>query len=188
MVDIKEYLRKSGGNWLRAGNVQVGDKLQLLDDGFIDDQTFDRSYLVFNILLQRTGEQFKLRLGSQNVTRIAETLGNDSSKWKNGHLEVISIENYPGLGRGILLRGLSAQPQQMEFTKPIQQREVSLSTEALQVINESKDLIDLGIPMNLEDFNSITASVRAELIKLNLVTQKEELYFFTDSVKKLLES
>ena len=42
MVDVEEYLKQAGGNWLRAEHVQIGDKLEILDEGFIDDKTFDR--------------------------------------------------------------------------------------------------------------------------------------------------
>ena len=56
------------------------------------------------------------------------------------------------------------------------------------MIQASKDLIDLGIPMNAEDFNVLPALVRAELVKHNLVTEREGLYFFSDSAKRLLQS
>lgn len=186
MVDVKDYLQKSGGNWLRADNVQVGDRLQPLDDCVIDDQTFDRSYLVFTVLLQRTGEQFKLRLGPKNTARIAENLGNDTSKWKNGQLEVISIETYSGLGqRGILLRGLPLGQQEKLAAKPPKLGEPT--PDALKLISESRDIVELGIPLNEQDWSqTIPAKVRAELLKLGLIEKKPEGYFFTEAAKAFL--
>jgi hypothetical protein len=107
---IEEFLKKAGGPWLRADNVQVGDRLQILTEPVVDDQTFDRAYLVCDALLIRTGEQFKVRLSKTNVTRIAQTLGTKS--WKGKYIEVMSIENYPGLRqKGILFKGVAPTEQ-----------------------------------------------------------------------------
>jgi len=111
---IEEFLRKAGGPWLRAVHVKTGDRLKILSEPVVDDQTFDRPYLVCDVLLQRTNEEFKLRLSKTNVTRIAQTLG--TSSWKGKEIEVISVEEYPGLKqRGILFKGVAPAPEQVKL-------------------------------------------------------------------------
>ena len=120
MSAIEEFLKKAGGPWLRADHVNPGDKLQIITEPILDEQTFDRPYLVCDVLLLRTGEQYKLRLSKTNVTRIAQTLGTKS--WKGKYIEVVSIENYPGLRqKGILFKGVAEgaeKPEQPEATTP----------------------------------------------------------------------
>lgn len=162
---IEEYLEKAGGAWIRADNVQTGDKLKVLTEPLVDDKTFDRPYLVFDAVLMRTGEQHKVRLGTKNVTRIAETLG--KTAWKNKQIEVMSIENYPGLGRkGILFKGCGSPA-----TQP---KGVQLSIETIDTIRKSKDIVETNIALNESDFSVLPAGVRAELLKNGLVEVKTE--------------
>ena len=176
---IEEFLEKAGGNWLRADHVKVGDKLKILTEPVVDDKTFDRPYLVLEALLERTGEQFRVRLGPKNVNRIAETLGKKS--WKDQYLEVISIESYPGLGRkGILFRGVKAGSEPAKSTaKPAGPQ---LSPETIDAIRNSRDICEMGIPLNESDFSVLSAGVRAELLRHGFVEKRVEgdtaYYFF----------
>ena len=186
MVDVEEYLKKAGGNWLRADNVVVGDKLEILDEGIIDDQSFDRAYLVLQVRLLRTGEEYSLRLGPKNVKRIVESWGGekDTKKWVGRQLEVISIETYAGLGqKGILLRGVPVEPKQTTLG--------GLSEATLEYIQAQKTVIqyclDVGAALNEHDFNEIPIKVRAELLKNGLVVKAEKGYFYTEKIKKYLQ-
>lgn len=169
MVDVKEYLKSAGGNWLRADNVQVGDKLKITGAGEIDDKTFDRSYLVLPVVLMRTSEEFQLRLGPKNVNRITGSFKEtDTNKWVNRLLEVISIETFKGLGtKGILLRGYVASEGAQSQPKGVQ-----LNIETIDFIRKSKDIIDAGIALNESDFNVLPAGVRAQLLKYGLVEKQ----------------
>lgn len=179
MVDVKQYLKSSGGNWLRADHVKVGDKLKVLTPGTIDDKSFDRAYLVLNVTLMRTGEEYQLRMGPKNVNRVAESFKEtDTNKWVNKLLEVVSIETYAGLGqKGMNLRGTASNTtQQTQMLNP----------ETIDAIRKSRDIIDMGVPLSESDFTILPAGVRAELLRHGLVEKKDDLYFFSDKAKKYL--
>ena len=111
----------------------------------------------------RTGEQVKVRLGRRNVERIVEALG--KAGWKDRYIEVVSVENYPGLGRkGVLFRGCTSSGA----------RATGLSTQTVDIIERAKDIMDVGIPLNESDFNVLPAAVRAELLKAGLVEVQTE--------------
>ncbi len=172
MSVIKKFLETAGGPWIRADNCVVGDRLKITSTPTIDEKTFDRPYLICDVVLQRTGEQFKLRLGPRNVARIAETLGTDEKNWLNAELEVISIETYPGLGRkGLLFKG-------------VPQRRVELSPQVLDIIRKSEYIVEMGIGLSEVDWNKIPASVRAELMKHGIVEKRGEFWFFTEKAKQ----
>jgi len=181
MVDVDEFLRKAS-NWLRAEHLQVGDVLEILGAGAIDDETFDNPYLVLPVKLLRTGEEYNARLGAKNASRLADTFGTSrTEEWVGRKAEVVSIEYYRGLGtRGYVLRGLPKESSQAKTA------ETGLTEETLDVIRKSKEIIELGIPLNQEDFMRIPANVRAELLKSGLAEQRGEYYFFTDKAKKAL--
>jgi hypothetical protein len=176
MVDVDEYLKEAGGPFLRAQHVQVGDKLQILDEGIIDDQTFKdragrpRPYLVLRAKLMRTGEEYLVRLGPKNVKRIRDAFGtSDTAKWKGKLLEVIGLEDYPGLGqKGVLLRGCSAGEAK---EKPSSS---TLSPQAEDAVIKAADIIEMGIPLNESDFTVLPAGVRAELLKGGYVEKRVE--------------
>jgi len=195
MVNVKEW-KKKHSQWWSADDVVVGDKFVIVTS-LREDNSLDRPYLVAKLRLLRTGDEKDYRFGPKQLDRVAEALGNDDSAWIGETIEVVSIESYGGLGaRGMIFRGVLPQPRQATLppqgpvTQPpaVQQERTGPSTEALRLIQESKDLIDLGIPMNREDFNAIPASLRVELVKLNLVIEKEGLFFFTESAKQHLKS
>jgi len=186
MVDVEEYLKKAGGQWLRADNVVIGDRLEVLDEGVIDDQSFDRAYLVLQVKLLRTGEQYSLRLGPKNVKRIVDSWGGekDTKKWVGRQLEVISIETYAGLGqKGILLRGVPVEPKQTVLS--------SLSKATLDYIQAQKTVIqyclDTNAPLNESDFNEIPIKVRAELLKFGLISKTAQGYAYTEKIREYLK-
>ena len=103
--EIEKFLDRVKGFWLKSEHVKVGDRILILEEPRLDEKTFDRPYLIIKGRLLRTNEEFNIRLGSRNVARITEVLGKDS--WKGKQIEVISIENFAGLGKkGIMFRGV----------------------------------------------------------------------------------
>lgn len=110
MVDVGEY-KKGTSEWLRGDDVQVGDRLTILDGGYFDDETFtDKSgkgklYFCTSMCLIRTGEEKKVRLGPENVSRITEKFGDDTATWVNKEVVVDEIKLYKGLKqRGIIFK------------------------------------------------------------------------------------
>lgn len=110
MVDVEEY-KKGTSEWLRGDDVQVGDRLTILDGGYFDDETFtDKSgkgklYFCTSMRLARTGEEKKVRLGPENVNRIAEKLGNNTATWVNKQVLVDEVKLYKGLKqKGIIFK------------------------------------------------------------------------------------
>jgi len=62
-----------------------------------------------------------------------------------------------------------------------------VTLETLEFIRQSKEIIEMGLPLNENDWNStVPAKVRAELLKQELVEKKEDLYFFTEGVNSFL--
>jgi len=117
MVDVKTLLRKSSSRWLRADDVQIGDKLEILGPGRIDNETFDHPYLIIPIRIVRTNVQKDARLGVRNVTKLARSFGTEeTNEWIGRIAEVVSIEEYPKFGKkGIILRGLPKKPAQLKL-------------------------------------------------------------------------
>jgi hypothetical protein len=99
-------------------------------------------------------------------------------------------ELYPNFS--IVATRLPPLQTKIEPTKPLpakketsQQREVT--PETLEFIQKSKEIIELGLPLNEGDWNeTVPVQVRAELLKLGLVEKKENLYFFTEGVRSFL--
>ncbi len=178
MVDVNEMLKKS--QWWRADDLQQGDRLQIMDEGQIDAETFKpRTYLVLKAKLLRTGEIRSLRLGPRNVARLAETLGKDTKNWVGKTVEVVGIEPYAGLkAKGVLLRGC------VEAKAPASLAQVS--PETADVIRKSQYIIETGIPLNESDFSTLPVGIRAELLKHGFVTKQArngETYYFFDKEK-----
>ena len=189
MVDVDDFLKESGSNWLRADDVKEGDKLEIIGPGRIDDETFDSSYLVLPIRILRTGEEKDARLGARNISRLKRSFGtSNTEEWVSRHAEVVSIEEYKKFGtKGFILRGLRKEPVQTQITaKP--REEEGLSSEALDALRNNSDVIELGMPLNEGDWNLLPVKARVELVKKGLVEQREDgLYFFTEAAKKLLK-
>ena len=73
----------------------------------LDDEAFDKSYIVINGTYDLSGEECNVRLGVQNLQRIAENLGDDETTWPGNRLICMGTQTYPGLGtKGLLWRGV----------------------------------------------------------------------------------
>lgn len=174
MSNIEKFLESAGGSWLKAVHVKVGDILKITTVPTIDAETFDKPYIICDVLLVRTNTPYRLRLGTKNVARIAETLGKDENEWVNKSLEVISIEDYAGLGQqGILLRGVSSSAT----VKP-------LSLETFEALERSKNIIEAKIALNEREFGLLPANVRGELVNTGLVKKTGNTYLFDADVCK----
>jgi len=196
LVNVDEYLKQAGGPFLRAQHVQIGDKLQILDEGTIDDKSFTdkqgrpRAYLIFRVKLLKNNEEYLLRLGPRNTKRIRDSFGTaDTKQWVNRLLEVVGIEEYSGLGqKGILLRGVPPEPKQTQITAVNQP---PLSDETLKFLKEQRELVeagvDLGLPLNESDFNLIPINIRAELLKHGLIEKTNDGYFWEPKAKEFLK-
>lgn len=69
--------------------------------------------------------------------------------------------------------------------EPSQLKEVT--PETLEFIRQSKEIIEMGLPLNENDWNStVPAKVRAELLKRELIEKRQNLYFFTEGVNSFL--
>lgn len=184
MVDVKSFLREAGGSWLRADYVQIGDLLEIMDEGRIDSETFQKPYLIIKVRLQRTGEQYLFRMGYKNVLRVSQVLGTDTKAWIGNYMEVIAIEQYPGLARkGILVRGLRKEDVK---AKP---KLAEISEETMKALEVHRPVIEMEEPLTISEFMALPAQVRAEMKKLGLVEEMEDgsLIKFTEKARKLLE-
>jgi hypothetical protein len=80
----------------------------------------------------------------------------------------------------------------IEPTKPSPTKEGTtqppkVTAETLQFIQKSKEIIELGLPLNESDWNgTVPVQVRAELLKLGLVDKRANVYFFSEDVNSFL--
>jgi len=109
-VDVEEY-KKGKGNWLRGEDVEPGDILTVLSAGYIDDETFKdkdgkpKEYFCTEMRLVRTGVEKKVRLGPENVKRIADGFGDDTAAWVKKDVVVDEVKVYKGIGqKGIIFK------------------------------------------------------------------------------------
>lgn len=103
-LDVSEYM-KGRGDWLTADMVEEGDHITITGGGHWDPDTFDREYLVVPVKLK--DKELKLRIGPRNTERIAKTHGTNTGEWVGKLIEVLAIEEYPGLKqKGMILRGI----------------------------------------------------------------------------------
>ena len=97
-VDVDTFIQAAQaeiGVWIRATEVVEGDEFEVTGFGEIDDETFDRSYLVLPVIYK--GAERKLRLGVRNVERIKKKLGSDTAQWVKHKIKVTAVEIVPGL-------------------------------------------------------------------------------------------
>ena len=105
---VKKYIEEGGGNFLTVKNCAL-DATMTVKTVKLDDQTFDKSYIVIGGTYDPSGEDCNVRLGGQNLTRIAEVLGDDETTWPGQKLVCIGTQKYPGLGTsGLLWSGVKA--------------------------------------------------------------------------------
>ena len=148
MVDVGEY-KKGSSEWLRGDDVLVGDVLTILDGGYLDDETFtDKSgkgkpYFCTNMRFHRTGEEKKVRLGPENVNRIAEKFGDDTLAWVNREVVVDEVKLYKGLKqKGIIFKPVEGSTTQKATDPPtqvpLQPRKEPVMTRG-EALNKSKN-------------------------------------------------
>jgi len=168
---VRRFLREAGSLWLRAEHVKEGDRV-FVERVDLDEESWDRPYIVVTGTLERLGEVVKVRLGVKNVQRIVETLGDDERGWIGNFLEVIGTESYKGLGRrGILWRGMKV--------------EVKLSPATLNWIGDLPEDVRRGeAPIPAEAWNEMPSEVKTELMDKNLL---EERYGYPYVSKRLME-
>lgn len=127
MVDVCEY-KKGQGGWLRGEDVKPGDVLTILSAGYLDDETFQdkagkpKEYYCTDMRLLRTGIEKKVRLGPENVSRIAEAFGDNTTSWVNKDVVVHDVKTYKGLGKkGIIFKPVVESTTKTVPTKPTDQ-------------------------------------------------------------------
>lgn len=103
---IRKYIEEGGGNFLKVKNTEI-DATVTIQTVRRDDDTFDKAYIVIKGIYDPTGEECNVRLGVQNVERVAEDLGDDETTWPGQKIKCIGTQAYPGLGtKGLLWRGV----------------------------------------------------------------------------------
>lgn len=133
MSIVDEYIKSGGGNWLRANDVTNGD-IVTIEELYLDKETFDKSYICVKGKFGLTNEEVSVRLGIQNVTRIAEVLGRDESNWIGEKLKVLGTQNYPGLNSiGILWTG---EKTPVEVLTKIPETSFSRTRGGLDLVNK----------------------------------------------------
>lgn len=134
--DMKEY-SKGKGVWISAEDVEIGDQLDVLDAGEMTTIE-DKEYLALPIKLPRKDEERKVRLGSKNVARIIKGMGNtNTERWVHGKLEVVDIEDYGQMGKGIIFRGI---PPQKATEKPREKEDKQTPPDAQQLAKKLREL------------------------------------------------
>lgn len=112
MSIVRKYIEEGGGNFLTTKNCAM-DATVTIKAVSLDDETFDKSYIVIDGVYDPSGEECKVRLGRQNLERIAEALGDDETTWLGKKLVCIGTQKYPGLGTsGLLWGGVKAAPKE----------------------------------------------------------------------------
>jgi len=110
---VKRYIEEGGGNFMTAKNCAI-DATVTIRSVKLDDETFDKSYIVIDGIYDPSGEECQVRLGVQNLERIAEVIGDDETTWAGKKLVCIGTQKYPGLGTsGLLWSGVKAAQKEV---------------------------------------------------------------------------
>jgi len=156
MPDVKEY-SKGKGDWISADDVEIGMQLDVLGAGEMITIE-DKEYLALPIKLPNKDKEQLVRLGPRNVRRIIKSMMNTKTeRWIGGKLEVIDIEDYGSMGKGIIFKGIPSNTQTSNV-KPQQQlaSEPKLSTTLKEEENEFS-----------EDFKRWLSSLHLDYDKLS---------------------
>lgn len=99
-MSIKQFLDQAKGMWVTTKSANVNDTLLVTSAPTIDTQSFQgKTYLVMDVLLERSGEKLKLRLGGQQVQNLVPMFGEDGQKWVGKRIKIAAKQSYPGLGK-----------------------------------------------------------------------------------------
>ena len=106
MSIVSDYIEKAGSNFLTVKNCPVGT-IMTITSVTLDDETFDKAYVVLAGTVPGFEEEVNYRAGVGNLKRIAETFGEDEAQWIGKQIECVVHQDYPGLGqKGLLWRGV----------------------------------------------------------------------------------
>ncbi len=145
---IKDYIEKGGGNFLNAKNCPPGATMTIQSVA-LDEETYDKPRIVATGIFDKTGEECNASLGIQNVKRIAETLGEDETKWVGKQIQCLTHEFYKGLGTTGLLWGVlgstapaadTGKAEVSAIVSQIMEAKSELTVEAIvQLVNEQTE-------------------------------------------------
>ncbi len=98
---IDQFLNETKKSvWVNAQRCNVNDILRVSGVPEIDNTTYaGKTYLVMDVVLERTNENLRLRLGGQQVQNLVPTFGKDASSWVGKRIKVAGKTVYPGLGK-----------------------------------------------------------------------------------------
>lgn len=184
---IERYLENAGGPWIRAERVKVGDTVTI-ERVDLDDESFDRPYIVLDGVYDPTGEAVKVRLGVKNVRRIAKSLGTDERRWVGQKIEVIDIEEYKGLGqKGILWRGLIPVKRPSKMSSILEEPGSQPGLETLEWLQSRRALINSNIPISGTEWNNMPPVVKRELERFGLVEMRWDYPYLAEKARKYIK-
>ena len=97
---IRDFLDQSKSKWVTAKTCEVGDIMEIKSKPELDTTSFQgKTYLVMDVLLERTKEELKLRLGSASVSNLVPSLTDVAEKWIGRKIKVAGKTMYAGLGK-----------------------------------------------------------------------------------------
>ena len=106
-IDVDQFIAAAHaemGVWIRAAEVQEGDTFIIHGRGTIDNETFDRPYIVLPVIYR--DQERMLRIGVRNAERIRKVFGSNTTQWVGREIRVTAVEAVPGLSkqRGVEVR------------------------------------------------------------------------------------
>lgn len=98
---IDQFLNEATKSaWVNAQRCNIGDTIKITSIPTIDNQTYKgKTYLIMEVVLERTSEPLKLRLSGQQVQNLVSTFGKEAQTWIGKRIKVAGKANYPGLGK-----------------------------------------------------------------------------------------
>ena len=99
-IDVDQFIKAAqdeAGAWIRAGEVQEGDTFTIHGRGTIDNETFDRPYIVLPVVYR--DQERMLRIGVRSAERIRKVFGPNTTQWVGREIRVTAVEIVPGLSK-----------------------------------------------------------------------------------------
>ena len=116
---VRRYIEEGGSNFLTAKNCAI-DATVTIKSVSLDDETFDKSYVIIEGIYDLSGDECNVRLGVQNLERITEVLGDDEQTWPDCKIICIGTQTYRSLGtKGLLWRGVKPGQKEEPARVPI---------------------------------------------------------------------
>lgn len=167
---IDEYLKKAGGNWLKAAHVKPNDKLTI-DRLWEDSESFDSIAICIEGIFSRDKEQWKARLGVQNVERVVEVLSTDETTWIGNSLRVLGTQTYPGIGHPGILWTAEKTTTQAPITAPPTTTIDITDAQTLEWLKANQELA--GKEISADVFKALDITIKSELAMAGLVYRQE---------------